>query len=287
MNFLHRIFFIFAFSLISSLACLAAQAQANDNAFRVFELEEEIRRLNGRIEEITFELQRTQNNFRLLQEDYELRFQQLEGNAPKSQNENTTFTNPNVENNFIETTDNSLDNSFSANLPSTLHFDEQGNLVESERESRNLKNLTDFDTQDFASFGSTPDEVFAAGKTALEIKSFARSENAFRAFLTQWPTDPRIAEARYYLGQSLFSQRNYFNAANVYLSNHNDYPDASIAPDNLLGLALSLAGLNQRETACVTYGEVLRRYPQAKDRLGERIRAEQSGTRCTSVFENQ
>ena len=83
-----------------------------------------------------------------------------------------------------------------------------------------------------------------------------RAQQAFSAFLKAWPKDPHSGEARYYLGESLFWQKQYYKSAEVHLDTHNEYPEAPTAADNLLGLGLSLAGLNQREVACATYAEV-------------------------------
>jgi len=131
-----------------------------------------------------------------------------------------------------------------------------------------------------AEFGPTPSAVFSVGKSALERKRYDRADNAFRAFLKAWPNDPRTGEARFYLGEALFWKGDYFQAANIHLDTHNAHPNAKTAADNLLALGLSLAGLNQREVACVTYGEVLKQYPSASSRLGQRIKAEQASTQC-------
>ena len=268
----------FSFSLFFSLLTSTVGFSQDDNnlTLRVFDLESDVRRLTGDVEELNFRLRQTEENFRLYQEDSELRFQQLEGVPLES-----TVSIP--DESIIATPTPTL----TPTLQSTLHFDEQGNLIEFPGEYDPESNFAPTESLPSDDYGKTPSEVFASGKTSLEVKSYTRSESAFRSFLNRWPDDPRSAEARYYLGQSLFSQKNYFNAANVYLSNHNDHPDAAIAPDNLLGLALSLAGLNQREVACVTYVEVLRKYPDAKERLGPRILAEQTGARCNSPSQNR
>ena len=273
-------FRLLAFSFVFLFPSLSL-SQVDNNTLRVLELESEVRRLTGQVEELNFRLLQTEESLRISQEDNELRFQQLEGIPPESSVSESTESTESIPDESIVATAPAPKSQVT--LQSTLHFDDQGNLIESHDES----NFVPIESDDIANYGTTPAEVFASGKTSLEVKSYTRSESAFRAFLTQWPDDPRSAEARYYLGQSLFSQRNYFNAANVYLSNHNDHPDADIAPDNLLGLALSLAGLNQREVACVTYGEVLRKYPDAKTRLGDRILAEQTGTRCNPPSQNR
>lgn len=64
------------------------------------------------------------------------------------------------------------------------------------------------------------------------------------------------------------------------METHNDYPTSPVAAENLLGLGLSLAGLNQREVACATYAEVLKQYPDAEARLGQQVRDEQAAARC-------
>ena len=54
-------------------------AQAADP--RVYQLEEQVRSLNGKVEELTFQLLELQEQLRRNQEDNEFRFQQLEGSG--------------------------------------------------------------------------------------------------------------------------------------------------------------------------------------------------------------
>ena len=53
-------------------------AQSADAAVRVNQLEEQVRTLNGRIEDLNFQLLQMQEQFRKMQEDNEFRFQELE-----------------------------------------------------------------------------------------------------------------------------------------------------------------------------------------------------------------
>ena len=54
-------------------------AQAGDTAFRMGQMEEQIRALNGRVEEMNFLLLQMQEQMRQMQEDNEFRFQEIEG----------------------------------------------------------------------------------------------------------------------------------------------------------------------------------------------------------------
>ena len=55
-------------------------AQAGDP--RVTQLEEQIRKLNGTVEELNFQVLQMQEQMRKMQEDNEFRFQELEGRSP-------------------------------------------------------------------------------------------------------------------------------------------------------------------------------------------------------------
>ena len=68
-------------SLVIIFLALSAQpsfGQSSDGAFRVNQLEEQIRQLNGKIEEMNFQLLQVQEQMRRMQEDNEFRFQELE-----------------------------------------------------------------------------------------------------------------------------------------------------------------------------------------------------------------
>ena len=288
-------------------------AQASDTSFRVNELEDRIRQLNGKVEELTFQLLQMQEEMRKMQEDNELRFQELED----KQSDASDAVDPQSNSSQLAKTDTGEgDNSLGKSEPSgnnspdvkpanqatqlgakpralgTLTFDKDGNVVDRNRTSDAdggriaalpLPGVFSDGVAggaEAAEFGPTPSAVFSTGLTAIERRNYERGESAFRAFLRAWPNDPRTGEARYHLGQALFWKGDYFNAANVYLDTHNAHPNAPTAPDNLLGLGLSLAGLNQREVACATYSEVLKQYPSAAGRLGAQLAAEQASAKC-------
>ncbi len=292
--------------------------QSSGSDFRVIELEEQIRQLNGRVEELNFLLLQLQEKMRKLEEDNELRFQELEesrsGDAdgeksndlaatdnaddgdsrlgkPEPSEDNTTSDGKDNRDETIASTTNqdSQPQSKPGTLPralGTLTFDRSGNVVDTKPEGpltlNAPKGLFDDATPgvEAAEFGATPKEVFAAAKKAMKERNYLRSEQAFAALATAWPKDPLVGEAKYYQGESQFWQKKYYQSANTHLEAHRQFPEAGTAADNLLGLGLALAGLNQREVACATYAEVLQQYPDAAKRLGERIKDEQAGARC-------
>jgi len=72
----------------------------------------------------------------------------------------------------------------------------------------------------------------------------------------------------------------YRDAANEFLAGYKTYPQSAKAPDALLKLGLSLAGLGEREAACRTFDAVLKQYPDASNALRQRVKFEQSSASC-------
>jgi tol-pal system protein YbgF len=65
----------------------------------------------------------------------------------------------------------------------------------------------------------------------------------------------------FWLGEAQYSQGRYQDSAKTFLDAHKKFPQADKGPDALLKLGMSLAKLDNRETACATLREVLIRYP--------------------------
>ena len=61
----------------------------------------------------------------------------------------------------------------------------------------------------------------------------------------------------YWLGESLYQQQQYRDAAESFLAVSTEYDTTARAPEALLRLGESLAALGEKEAACASLGEVL------------------------------
>jgi tol-pal system protein YbgF len=111
-------------------------------------------------------------------------------------------------------------------------------------------------------------------------KDYALAEKAFADFLRKNPNDKQVADAHYWLGESLFQRQRYQDAADSYLVVVRNYESADKAPDSLLRLGQSLAALGQKEMACASLGEVNRKYPRASAGVKRGVTAEQKRAHC-------
>ena len=87
-------------------------------------------------------------------------------------------------------------------------------------------------------------------------------------------------DAQYWLGESLFQRQQYRDAAESFLNLSTKYETSPKAPDALLRLGQSLAALGEKEAACASFGEVLRKYPRASVGVRQGVDREQKRARC-------
>lgn len=111
-------------------------------------------------------------------------------------------------------------------------------------------------------------------------KDYSLAEQAFRDFLKKYPNEQLVPDANYWLGESLFQQQRYRDAAESFLSVSTKYEQSGKAPDALLRLGQSLAAMNQKEAACATLAEVGRKFPRASSGVKRGVAQEQKRAHC-------
>ena len=260
------------------------------------QLEEQIRLLNGKVEELTFQILQMQEQVRKLQEDNEFRFQELEksrqGNAgPKVKPADDTAqaavpeTPPDPSKVRVVTTDNAgngddvadvIDGTQGAGAPAqdlgTVKFDENGNPVGATANAQ--------DKVAAIPPADNPAELYKTAYEHILSGEYPSAEASFRSHIDNFPADPQTADARYWLGESLIGQERYRDAAEVLLKAQKEFPKSKKAPDMLLKLGVSLSALDNKDVACATFAQVSKKYPKAAPAVVERVAAEQAKAGC-------
>jgi tol-pal system protein YbgF len=311
-------------------------AQVSEAAVRVNQMEEQLRALNGRVEELTFQMLQLQEELRRMQQDNEYRFQELEerhgnvvdedrrarqpstatartqgppadrNNMPAEQgggsddsigrmleNESTNRsagrTLDGVELYDRETADSSREAPGPRAL-GALVFDEEGNIVDSQMDKpidlTRRSNRPDNSGGDNNMLGASgelsasADELYELGYNYIQAGDYELAENIFGTFAERYPDDPRIPEARFWLGESLNAQGQHESAARVFLAAHKQYPNSRMGAQTLMKLGVALAGMEQRELACATFAEVPEKYPDLSNAMRENLTTQQNAASC-------
>jgi tol-pal system protein YbgF len=127
---------------------------------------------------------------------------------------------------------------------------------------------------------ATPRDEFDLGVGYIQRKDYALAEETMRNFAKKYPSDPMIADAKYWLGESFFQRQLYRDAAESFLAVTTKFDRSAKAPDALLRLGQSLAALKEREAACAAFGEVTRKYPHASGSVKQAVDREQKRVKC-------
>jgi tol-pal system protein YbgF len=127
---------------------------------------------------------------------------------------------------------------------------------------------------------NTPKDEYDLAYGYVLRKDYALAEEGLRAFLKKYPGDRLVADANYWLGESLFQRQRYREAAESFLTVSTKFDTAGKAPDSLLRLGQSLAALKEKEAACATLGELPRKYPRAAANVKQAAEKEQKRVGC-------
>jgi TolA-binding protein len=95
-----------------------------------------------------------------------------------------------------------------------------------------------------------PEVLLRQGEAALARADYATAASAAETVLQADPHSPRAYDAQFLLAQALYGERQYTRAALAYDDSFNRLPGGLHAQSSLLGLARSLAAINQRPAAC-------------------------------------
>jgi tol-pal system protein YbgF len=240
---------------------------------RVGQLEEQLRAMNGRVEELNFLVLELQEMLRKQQKDNEFRFQELEagkGAAPKQSGDATDVL-PQTDPETTVTTAPAVDPSSGApeqNLGS-LTADENGNPIGgNETQTASIP----------AGLGDS--ELFGASYNLVLAGDYLAAESALKEHVSRFPKSKRASDAKYWLGESQLGQEKYADAAENFLAISRNFPKSERAPEALLKLGVSMAALKKNDIACATFAEIAKRYPNADAALKSRIDTEKAAAQC-------
>lgn len=110
---------------------------------------------------------------------------------------------------------------------------------------------------------SSPDDEYALASGFLQRRDYEFAELQFKQFLQDHPDDRRVADALYGLGESFYQRKQHNDAIEPFLTVVTQHAGSPRAADSMLRLGQTLGAIDQREQACATLLEVGKKYPKS------------------------
>jgi tol-pal system protein YbgF len=263
-------------------------------------LETQVRDLTGRIEEVEHGVSRVTERLEKLNADLEIRFQALEsgkgqtgavapggGPAPGA-----SGASPRAEDGGAGAAPTPLKKQVAEGLaPGQQVFGTMSSTGGAKAVKPPVKTLPEKpdgtpapgadEGQQLASAAGGPRQRYDAAFQYLQQRDYQKAAAAFDQFVKTYPDSPLSSNALYWLGETHYVRKDYAEAARVYLDGYKRYPKGSKAPDNLLKLGMSLAAINEKQSACAAWSKLVKTYPTANKRLLSDAKSEMSKLHCS------
>ncbi|BCH63746.1 tol-pal system protein YbgF [Agrobacterium vitis] len=289
---------------VSDMPVQQVQQQGSD-IVQVQQLQDQIRQLNGRIEDMSYQLLQMQETIRKAQEDNEFRFQELEkkrsdagspGQASPSVAARQPAGGSDGVGQIIGETAGSQATSPAGGGRSaapgemtlgSIEMDNSGNPVGASVNGSAGSNASTLPGTAPAGQSGTKTASLGGEQDLYQIAyshvlsgDYKAAEGEFRDFISRYPKSGKAADANFWLGEAQYSQARYKDSAETFLKAYQSYGKTPKAPEMLLKLGMSLAALDNKDTACATLREVNKRYPDASKAVQNKAASEQKRLAC-------
>lgn len=224
---------------------------SSDMAVRVGEMDENMRKINGRLDEIEYKLKTMNERIDMINRDIDVRISMIEGKPIKSSGLG------------VQEPKEKFAPKVADNAPKSLLGAE-------------IDKGTDLPSMPT----KTADQIYKEGLEYLKAKNYDKAEGAFDSVLRRFPQDKLAGNAQFWLGEVYYSRGQYKEAAVAFGKVYKNYKDGPKGADGLLKLGMSMKELNNKEAACEAFVNMKSEFPKAEDRIKNKAAEEAKKLGC-------
>ena len=262
---------------------------------RIDRLENQIRTLNGQIEQMQYDLQKMQDQLKRAQEltDQSSTKQPSRPNVPTSAPSIAPAPTAPSSGRRGDAFDPASDpnaigapktlGTLSSNQPLDLNPDHDGedqSAFPAKSPAATAAPIAGVTSAPSVINAPSPSDNYEIAMTAFKQSQWSEAQNGFRAFINQNPSDKLVPDALFYIGQSYDQMGRSRDAAENYLKVSTDYSKSPRAPEAMVKLGFALEKLGAKEQACATFGEALRKYPSMPASIKTSAERESKRAQC-------
>tara|TARA_R110001592_G_scaffold20926_20_gene84806 strand:- start:29986 stop:30834 length:849 start_codon:yes stop_codon:yes gene_type:complete len=256
-------------------AIMPAQAQQTSAAaaeIRFQQMEKEIRRLTGQMEEQQYEIRR-------LREELD----KVQGLLDTAQSSGAAIGDRNAP--TIESAA-TLSDADKAGAPTGNQQNNTGsfkyNPPSDPAATQTLGTLnTSPQTGTVANVEGGAARAYDTAYSYIKSRDFDRAEAEFANFIKNYPDHDLVSNAKYWYGETFYVRGDYNQAARVFAEGYQKYPDGAKAASNLLKLGMSLVGMGKKDDACIAFKQLKKDYSKSSIPVLKRADSEMEKIGCS------
>ena len=237
---------------------------------KLSEIETQFQELTNKFEEINFKLDKLSNKLSKVQEDNQLRFEQIEQTSMINSNNNSISSLP-KKNQALMNEDitqkkilpgSSEPQSLGEVSYKDMTTSDDTQVIESVEQTEAIISEV-FNAEEKLLPDASPKEQYQFARNFLKVGDYTSAEKAFREFVLTNPDNELSGNAQYWYAETYRIRQMYTDAATAYLEGYQKYPKSKIAPENLLKLGVSLVQMGEKDQGCLMIAGVRKQYPEA------------------------
>ncbi len=234
------------------------------------EIEMQFQELTNKFEEINFKLDKLSNKLLKVQQDNQLRFEQIEKTSVINTNDKSLTSLPKTEEILTSekiTKKKLLPGSSEPQSLGEISYkdmttSDDTQIIESVEQTEAIISEV-FNSEEKLLPDVSPKEQYQFARNFLKVGDYANAEKAFREFVITNPDNELSGNAQYWYAETYRIRQMYTDAATAYLEGYQKYPKSKIAPENLLKLGVSLVQMGEKDQGCLMIAGVKKQYPDA------------------------
>ena len=234
------------------------------------EIEMQFQELTNKFEEINFKLDKLSNKLLKVQQDNQLRFEQIEKTSVINTNDKSLTSLPKTEQILTSekiTKKKLLPGSSEPQSLGEISYkdmttSDDTQIIESVEQTEAIISEV-FNSEEKLLPDVSPKEQYQFARNFLKVGDYANAEKAFREFVITNPDNELSGNAQYWYAETYRIRQMYTDAATAYLEGYQKYPKSKIAPENLLKLGVSLVQMGEKDQGCLMIAGVKKQYPDA------------------------
>lgn len=229
-----------------------APSSGSDMALRMGEFDENLRAINGRLDELTYKIKTLDDRLNMINRDIDVRIKMLEG-APITGNGGEGIQAPKEK----------FKVPVASNAPKSII----GDAIATGNDLPNVPS-------------KTADEIYQAGLEAIKANNYDAAEQNFDSVLRRFPKDKLAGNAQYWLGEVYYGRKNYKDAAVAFAKAYKQYKDGPKGPDSLFKLGMSMNEMGKKAEACTAFMGMNAEFPKAEERIKTKAAEEAKKLNC-------